>query len=119
MSIKKYTGIILAGSVAGAVNGLFGAGGGMLLIPLLSWLSALRDDDIFPASICIMLPISLVSLTITYQPGVVKLPTVIIYMTASVAGGILAGVFGKRIPAIWLHKGLGLLILLGGIRNLC
>ena len=32
---KNLMGGILAGLCAGAVNGLFGAGGGMVLIPLL------------------------------------------------------------------------------------
>ena len=33
-------------------------------------------------------------------------------------GGVLAGMFGKKIPTVWLHRGLGILILWGGIRYL-
>jgi len=33
--------------------------------------------------------------------------------------GLLAGKYGERIPAHWLHRGLGVLILWGGIRYLC
>ena len=37
---KKNLGIMLAGLSAGSVNGLFGAGGGMVLVPLLTlWLT--------------------------------------------------------------------------------
>lgn len=119
MRFKKHIGILLAGIGAGAINGLFGAGGGMVLVPLLSWFSKLEDRDIFPASVSIILPICLVSLMITYRAGTVTADTVIPYVLASAVGGILAGIFGKKIPTLWLHKLLGILILWGGIRYLC
>ena len=39
----------LAGFAAGAVTGLFGAGGGMVLVPLLAMLTDLDEREIFPA----------------------------------------------------------------------
>ena len=45
---KKMLGMVLAGACAGAVNGLLGAGGGMLLVPMLSALTVLEEDEIFP-----------------------------------------------------------------------
>ena len=36
----------------------------------------------------------------------------------SALGGSLAGLWGKKIPTRWLHRGLGVLILWGGIRYL-
>ena len=41
------------------------------------------------------------------------------YLAGSAAGGFLAGIFGKKIPVLWLHRILGIFILWGGIRNLC
>ena len=55
----------LAGTAAGIINGLFGAGGGMVLVPLLTLLTDLEDREIFPASVSIMLPMCLVSLCIS------------------------------------------------------
>lgn len=106
-----------AGAAAGMVNGLFGAGGGMILVPLLTRLPDLREEDIFPTSLSIILPISLVSLlagleTVPWQEAAP-------YLLGSAIGGIAAGVWGKKIPAVWLHRGLGLLILWGGIQYLC
>ena len=37
----------------------------------------------------------------------------------SMAGGLLAGWTGNRIPVKWLHRILGILIIWGGIRYLC
>lgn len=119
MKQKKYLGTVFAGIGAGAVNGLFGAGGGMVLVPLLTWLTVLDDNEIFPASVSIILPICLVSLSITLNPQDVPWGTALPYLLGSAVGGIAAGVFGKRIPTIWLHRLLGILIIWGGIRYLC
>ncbi len=115
---KKHYRLALAGICAGAANGLFGAGGGMVLVPLLT-LTDLDEDAVFPASVSIILPICLVSLAITFQPESIPWEITIPYLAASVAGGILAGLFGRRIPTLWLHRFLGVLILWGGVRYLC
>ena len=119
MSIKKRIGPIIAGLCAGAVNGLFGAGGGMILVPLLSWFADMDDREIFPASVCIILPICIISLSITYTRSSLMPDLTALYLAGSAGGGILAGIFGKKIPTLWLHRLLGILILWGGIRYLC
>ena len=112
-------GTALAGALAGAVNGLFGAGGGMVLVPLLTILAKLPEQTVFPASVSIILPICLVSLGITFFTGNIAWKEAIPWLLGSAAGGILAGIWGKKIPVKWLHRGLGILILWGGIRYLC
>lgn len=119
MKIKKNWGIVLAGMGAGVVNGLFGAGGGMVLVPLLCWLTDLEDSNIFPTSVSIILPICIVSLAVSFRTDAVTWETILSYMISSAIGGVLAGIFGKRIPTTWLHRILGVLILWGGIRYLC
>lgn len=117
--MKTYLGAALAGLCAGAVNGLFGAGGGMVLVPLLTMLTHLKEREIFPASITIILPICLVSLAVTVISGTVAWRDALPYLFGSAAGGILAGIWGRKIPTVWLHRGLGILILWGGFRYLC
>ena len=116
---KKVWGILAAGICAGAVNGLFGAGGGMVLVPLLTMLAQLKDDEIFPCSVTMILPICLVSLTYSLLHTAFDWKTVVPYLLGSGAGGILAGIWGRKIPILWLHRILGVLILWGGIRYLC
>lgn len=119
MKQKKYLGIAAAGFAAGAVNGLFGAGGGMVLVPLLCWLTDIEDNEIFPSSVSIILPICLVSLGVTAMNGRIAWGDALPYLIGSCAGGVLAGLFGRKIPTLWLHRALGILILWGGIRYLC
>jgi len=115
----RYIGAILAGICAGAVTGLFGAGGGMVLVPLLSFLTSMQEEEIFPSSVSIILPICLVSLAMTAAAGMVDWKAAAPYLLGSAAGGFLAGKWGKKIPVAWLHRGLGILILWGGYRYLC
>ena len=115
---KTIWGLVLAGAGAGAVNGLFGAGGGMILVPLLGLLTDMADADIFPNSISIILPICLVSLTVTALTGSVAWKEAVPYLIGSALGGPAAGLWGKKIPTVWLHRGLGILIIWGGIRYL-
>lgn len=119
MSVKKSLGMVLAGLGAGTVNGLFGAGGGMVLVPLLSKMTELEDDEIFPASVSIILPVCLVSLSVAAVHAPLPWAKAVPYLIGSAIGGILAGLFGKRIPTLWLHRVLGVLILWGGVRYLC
>ncbi len=119
LSKKPVVSMAICGVCAGAVNGLFGAGGGMVLVPLLTWLTQLPDDEVFPASVSIILPICLVSLTLTMRPDTVPWDMAIPYLLGSSAGGVIAGLVAKKIPTLWLHRLLGILILWGGVRYLC
>lgn len=108
----------LAGAAAGAVNGLFGAGGGMILVPLLSRNAGFREREIFSCSVLIILPMCLVSLGIGSK-GVLPWAQAWPFLVGGIPGGLLAALAGKRIPLVWLHRFLGGMILYGGIRYLC
>ena len=112
-------GAALAGLLAGIVNGIFGGAGGMVLIPALRWLTDIKEDAIFPMSVSVMLPVCLLSLWITAQTAPLPWSDAAPYLLGSVAGGVLVGLLGRRIPAAWLHRFFGVMLLWGGIRYLC
>ncbi|MBQ7415576.1 MAG: sulfite exporter TauE/SafE family protein [Oscillospiraceae bacterium] len=116
----KKTNLIstLAGAAAGCINGLFGAGGGMVLVPILNTSNAFSAEEIFSSSIAIILPICMVSL-LTGSGGNLPWQDAWPFLAGGIPGGLLAGLLGKRIPTVWLHRFLGAMILYGGFRYLC
>lgn len=116
--MKKQRAIAISGGLAGAVTGLFGAGGGMVLVPLLTALTDMDSGQVFPCSVSIILPVCLVSLAFRFPGKGLPISDALPYMLGSVVGGLLAGKYGGKIPSRWLHRGLGILILWGGIRYL-
>ena len=119
MKFRNAFWLAVIGAAAGAVNGLFGAGGGMILVPLLSRYGGLEEQEVFPASVSIILPICLVSLSTSLLYNKSIPDGTIWYLLGSAGGGLIAGLWGNKIPTLWLHRLLGIFILWGGIRYLC
>lgn len=119
MKLKESVGFAIAGFAAGSVTGMFGAGGGMILVPLMRILTDISDDELFPSSVCIILPICTVTLISFMFSNTLPWMKAFPYLIGSALGGFAAGMWGKKIPTLWLHRVLGALILWGGIRYLC
>ena len=117
MAKKKWPwlGAGAAGAGAGAANGLFGAGGGMVLVPALH--TDVEEENLFPTSVAVVFPLCLVSLTVYGLHGDLPWQTAWPYLVGSGLGGVAAGMFGRRVPTGLLHRILGILILWGGIRS--
>lgn len=117
--MKRCIGVAISGAGAGALNGLFGAGGGMVLVPLMGVLTDLEEHNLFSCAVAILFPICVVSLLFADGWSNFSLSGAIPYLVGSILGGMGAGLWGKHIPVKWLHRVLGVLILWGGIRYLC
>lgn len=108
----------IAGAAAGIANGLFGAGGGMILVPLLTMWCGLEDKDAFATSISIIAPLCLVSIFIYCLHDSIDFYTALPYLIGGFLGGLLGGKLFQKTSAKLLHRLLGLVIIYGGIRSL-
>lgn len=115
--MKKTFSLSMAAICAGTVTGILGAGGGMILAPLLSLMSDERHNA-FSISLLLMLPICAVSLALRLHAAPIPWPQAFIYLIGSGLGGLGAGLLGSHIPQKWLHRIFGMLVLWGGIRYL-
>ena len=118
MNLTKDRGILISGILAGIINGLLGAGGGMILIPLLGLCSDLNEDILFPCSLAMMLPMCITSLLVRAYQAEIYLELALPYMFGSTIGGFVSGKISNKIPTVWLHRILGVFILWGGIQFL-
>lgn len=108
----------ISGAAAGAANGLFGAGGGMILVPLLTRWAGLEDKKAFATSISIIAPLCLVSIVIYCMQGSMDFLQALPYLIGGFFGGLIGGKLFKKVPAKFLHRALGLIILYGGVRSI-
>lgn len=93
--------ILGTGLLAGVINGLLGAGGGILITYFLSYLlrrQHTEKNDIFAHALLTMLPISAVSFAVYLIRGYVKLEVSLIYLILPAAlGGLLGAYLLKKI----------------------
>jgi len=108
----------VAGVAAGLVNGFFGGGGGMVLVPMLTGKCGLDQRRAFATSVAIILPLCVLSSVIYFFRGGLDLTTALPYLAGGLVGGYLGGKLFKGLNMDWLRRGFALLILYGGVKSL-
>ena len=108
----------LAGALGGLVNGIFGGGGGMLLLPLLGRWGALRPKSLFANSVAIIFPICLVSAAVYFFHAHLDWSEAWPYLLGGALGGLVGGATFEKVPVKWLKVLFGLFLLYGGVRYL-
>lgn len=107
---------LCSGGAAGLANGLFGGGGGSLLVPLLTGWCGLEERRAFATSLAIILPLCILSVVIYFIRGGLDLVIALPYLLGGTLGGWLGGKWFKGVKLLWLRRGFGLLLIYGGIR---
>ena len=90
----------------------------MVLVPLLIRFCGMDTREAFASSLSVMLPICAVCLAAIRLRNGLDLGGSLPYVLGGVGGGILAGLFYRKIPTRLLRKVMGGLILWGGLRIL-
>ena len=116
MKKKKYAYYSL-GLLVGLVNGLLGAGGGMIAVPLLKK-CGLDTKKSHANAVAVILPITLFSASVYMLKGYVSLKDALIFMPFGVAGSILATWLLKKISPVLLRGVFGGFMIWAGIRML-
>lgn len=112
---KKWWGT-LGGFGAGVINGLLGAGGGMVVVPLLSALGVRGKSH--ATALMVIVPLSLVSVVLYLVQGRVTVMDALPWLPGSLLGAYLGSRLMPEISTGWLKLVFGGLMLWGGIRLL-
>ncbi len=108
----------LAAALAGVVNGLFGGGGGMVLLPMLSREKELQGHALFANSLALMLPLSLVNLAVTALSEPLPLGQAAPYLLGGAAGALVGSRFFGRVPTRFLRRLFAAFLLYAGVKYL-
>ena len=109
---------LICGGAAGAVNGLFGGGGGSILVPLLTRPGGLEQRQAFATSVAVILPLCVLSAAVYWARGQLDLGAAAPYLLGGLAGGWAGGRLFGGVKVNWLRRIFGVLLLYGGARCL-
>lgn len=107
----------LGGVGVGILNGLLGAGGGMLTVPLLEW-TGVKGRRAHATSLAVILPLSLVSAGAYLLRGWVSLGEAALFLPGGVLGAAAGGWLLPRLNTAWVKALFSLLLLWAAWRML-
>lgn len=106
----------IIGCITGFFNGLFGSGGGSVLVPSLEKFLDFEEHKAHATAISITLPISIISIFIYSKNIETDFNTIIFVSIGGIIGAYIGAKFLKKIPSFWLHKIFGAFMLFGAWR---
>ena len=111
--MKKYL-FSLWGIVAGVLNGLLGAGGGMPVVPILQ--SKIDVQKSHATCVAIILPICIVSIIVYMINGRVSFGDAAPFLIWGVVGSIIGTVFLSKLKPVIIRKAFAVLMLWAAYR---
>lgn len=117
MKKSKFTAkLLLIGFLTGLINGLFGSGGGTVLVPCLVFLMDVEDHKAHATAIAVILPLSILSSIIYYRYNVVDIALTANVAIGSVLGGIVGSMLLNKLPVNILRKFFGVIMIIAAVR---
>ncbi|MBQ8357311.1 MAG: TSUP family transporter [Clostridia bacterium] len=110
--------ILAIGLCAGFLNGLLGAGGGILIVFGLGILLRDRIADprsVFASAIAVMLPLSVLSAIQYFRHGSLDTNALVWLILPAIAGGALGGLLLRRLSPAALSRLFAAVVLISGI----
>lgn len=108
---------LLLGLVAGILSGLFGVGGGILLVPALVLIFGLTQHNAQGTTLALMVPpIGLLAAWTYYKQGYVDVKIAALICVGFFFGGLLGAKFATAINATLLKKLFGVALLIAAVK---
>ena len=106
---------LAGGFFTGILNGLFGAGGGMVAVPFLRS-GGLDEKESHASSVALLMALSLVSTALYLHRCSITIGDALPYLPGALAGSAAGALLMPKISTKWLRRIFGLLMIYGGIR---
>ena len=105
-----------AGGLSGIINGFFGGGGGLILVPLLKRYVKVPCKEAHATCVAIAAMMSVVTAAVYLLRGAVTFADAGWYMAGGAAGGLLGGVLLGSVPKVWLRRIFGIFLVYSAVR---
>ena len=104
---------ILIGIIAGILSGMFGIGGGVIIVPALMYLCGFSQLQAQGTSLAILLPpVGVLAFIEYYKKGHVNIQAGILICIFLIAGSVIGTKISHNISLQLLQKGFGILMIL-------
>ena len=113
----RYLKSAAVGIAVGAVNGLFGAGGGMIAVPLLKKLG-MDQKQAHSNAVAVILPVTAVSALLYVLRGSVSVKDALPFVPSGLAGAVAGTFIIRKIPPRLLRGIFGGFMVYAGARLL-
>ena len=116
MQKRSKKALLLGGLLVGFINGLFGAGGGMLAVPMLKKYGGLEQRKAHINSVALILPLTVISAAFYVFGGRVSVKDSLIFIPLGILGAVLGTTTIKKIPDLWFRRIFGAFMIWAGWR---
>lgn len=104
---------LVLGLIAGTLSGMFGIGGGTILIPGLVFLAGLTQHEAQGTTLAILLlPIGLLAVMKYYHSGHVHFHIAAFICLGFLIGGLLGAMMAESVPSLMLRKAFGVFLMI-------
>ena len=108
--------ILAIGLAAGILSGVFGIGGGVIIVPALIYMAGFRQHSATGTSLAVLLPpIGIGAMWEYYRHGNVDLRVAMIMAVAVFAGGWIGALVANRVAGPYLRLAFGLFVVVLGV----
>ena len=112
----SFLGFLLIGAATGAVSGMFGIGGGILVIPAMVYIYGFSQKMATGTSLGMLLPpIGIMAFLQYYRSGLVSVPAALLLVAGFLAGSYLSAGYAIGLPDILLKRAFGGLLIAMGV----
>ncbi|NLW22120.1 MAG: sulfite exporter TauE/SafE family protein [Tissierellia bacterium] len=113
---KEHIKLIGIGLITGLINGLFGSGGGTIVVPALVFLIGMKDYKAHATAISIILPLSIISTIIYLKNDIIRLDVMVTVVMGGIVGSIIGAKLLNKVPTPVLRKIFGSVIIITALR---
>ena len=115
---NKWFLLILIGALAGFLNGMFGGGGGMVVVPMLIHFLKYEEKQAHATAILIILPLSILSGILYATYGNFNFYTTLYVSIGVIVGGVVGALLLKKLSSKYVTWIFSLIMLIAGLKLL-
>lgn len=117
-NLKEKLWYVLTGAATGLANGFFGGGGGMIVVPLMTFLLKMKTKVAHATALAVILPVSLVSAVIYAANGYFDFSDGLPSGVGVVVGGAIGAWLLGKLSAKWVTRLFAVVMFAAGVKML-